>query len=272
MKSRILLQVIVLISFSCKTKTEKNTVNYKDSVTRLQKDTNQILNLPYWTSDIDRFSDAYIDTFSVGTNKFRFVNPIATHQTGGNSITLQQFNNGKWTQTNLVLEDNIHGGNFFHTKDINGDGFIDITNATRFTEEVFFFNPKTKSFVDTAAEDEINPDFELIDKEKNIYCDFQELKGMCGQIHSTLYTYKEFKKVNLYDLELYNCTETNNDTHLITKLILSKCENGSLDNLKKIKETVLKEPLNTEDIDCNSGYFHYKKYWLEIYKKLLGSS
>jgi hypothetical protein len=275
MKSRIIfLLVATLTIVSCKTKPEKSIVaeKEKDTLVQLQIDTTQYSNLPYWTSSIDRFSDAYIDTFSVGTNKFRFVNPTATHQTGGNSITLQKLINGKWTETNLILEDNIHGGNFFHDQDINGDGYIDIVNTVRFTGVVYFYNPKINSFIDTAATEEVNPDWVLLDKAKNIYCDFQEFKRMCGQIHSTLYTYKEFKKINLYDLELYNCTETNNDTHLITKLILSKCENGSLDNIKKIKETVLKEPLNTEDIDCNSGYFDYKKYWLEIYKKLLGSS
>lgn len=242
-------------------------------------DTLQYLNLPYWTKEIDRFSDAYIDTFSVAGNKFRFVNPIATHQTGGNSVALQSLINGKWTISKLELEDNIHGGNFFHDQDINGDGFIDIVNTIRFTAVVYFYNPKINSFIDTPALEEVNPDWVLLDKAKNIYCDFQEYKGMCDEIHSKLYTYKEFKRIDLYDLTLYNCSETNNETNIITKLILSKCINSNSEETKVINETKLDKPIDTQGYNDNGKYpngsdtyFDYKKYWQDKYKGLLGSS
>lgn len=282
MKPRIIfLLVAILTIVSCKSKSAKSIVvaKEKDTLDQLQIDTNQYSNLPYWTDSLNRFSDAYIDTFSVETNKFRFVNPTATHQTGGNFITLQKLINGKWTETNLVLEDNIHGANFFHDQDINGDGYIDIINTTRFTAEVYFYNPKINSYIDTPATEKVNPDWVLLDKAKNIYCDFQEIKGMCDQIHSKLYTYHGFQRIDLFDLNLYNCSETNNETNIITKFILSKCINGNSDSTKVIEETKLTSPIDTQGYNDNGKYpngtdqyFDYKKYWQDKYKKLLGSS
>ena len=281
MKSRIIfLLVATFIVVSCKTKPNKPIVTEKekDTLIQLQIDTTQYSNLPYWTSSINRFSEAYIDTFSVGANKFRFVNPTATHQTGGNFITLQQLINGKWIETNLVLEENNHGGTFFHDKDINGDGYVDIVNTVRFTAVVYFYNPKINSFIDTPAKEVVNPDWFLLDKAKNIYCDFQEFKGMCDQIHSKLYTYLGFQRIDLYDLNLYNCSETNNETNIITKLVLSKCINGSSDSTNFVEEIKLDKPIDTQGYNDNGKYpngtdqyFDYKKFWQDKYKKLLGS-
>jgi len=280
MKSGIIILLVFALSIlSCKTKTIRTIVKEKDKDTlnQMQIDTSQYINLPYWTDSIDRFSEAYIDTFSVGSNKFRFVNPIATHQTGGNSITLQKLINGKWTETNLVLEDNIHGGGFSHNQDINGDGYNDIVNKVRFTEEVYFYNPNINSFIDTPSLELINPDWYLLDKAKNIYCDFQEFKGMCDQIHSKLYTYQGFKRIYLYDLTLYNCSETNNETNIITKFILSKCIDGNSDSTQVIETTNLEKPIDTEGYDDKGNYpngtdiyFDYKTYWKNRYKKLMG--
>jgi hypothetical protein len=58
---------------------------------------------------------------------------------------------GKWLNTNIVLGDNIHGATFGHDKDLNGDGFNDIYNTTRFTADVYFINPKTNTFIDSAT-------------------------------------------------------------------------------------------------------------------------
>jgi len=113
-----------------------------------------------------------------------------------------------------------HVGNYYHNRDVNGDGFIDITQDERFVQAVYFYDSKTKTFPGTTDPHNpetniINPDWELIDTARNIFCDFQELKQMCGQIHSQLYTYKGKVKQTLYDLEFYNCTDTIDDEKIM---------------------------------------------------------
>ncbi len=270
-----LLALNFLTIFSC-TNNKIKIVRQPTAILSQQEiDTTQYADLPYYTGDMRRFSDAYIDTFSVGSNKFRFVNPIATHRTGGNSIYLQQLLNGKWVITNLTLEDNVHGGNFFY-EDINGDGYIDIVNWQRFTGLVYFYNPNINSFIDTPANEEVNQDWVLLDKAKNIYCDFQDFKQMCGQIHSKLYRYKGFERIDLFDLNLYNCTETNYKTNLITKLILSRCIGGDTDSTVVVEETKLNKPIDIDNYgdggkypNGTDSYFDYKKYWLNRYKELI---
>ena len=271
----------ILLIVSCRTKQENKKVmeSEKSKIEKKIIDTSTYSHLPYWTDSIDRFSEAYIDTFSVGENKFRFVNPFNTNRTGGNSITLQNYINNKWSKTKLVLEDNMHGGDFYHDRDINGDGYIDIANYIRYTQAVYFYDPQINSFKDSAAKEELNPDWFLIDKAKNIYCDFQEYKGLCDHIHSTLYTYKGFKKILLFDLTLYNCSETNNETNLITKLILSKYLPQNTDSLKLIEEIKLDKPIDTDKgellkqySDSSYYFFDYREFWKDRYKKLIGSS
>ena len=91
MKSRIIFLLVGTLTIdSCNTKPEKSIIaeKGKDTLAQFHIDTAEYSNLPYWTDSLDRFSDVYIDTFSDGKNKFRFVNPISTHQNGGNSVTL----------------------------------------------------------------------------------------------------------------------------------------------------------------------------------------
>ena len=92
-------------------------------------------------------------------------------------------------------------------------------------------------------------------------------------------SYHGFKRIDLYDLTLYNCSETNNETNLITKLILSQCINENSDSTKVMEETNLDKPIDTEGYNDHGKYpngtdkyFDYKKYWQTRYKKLLGSS
>lgn len=220
---------------------------------------------------MDRYDSAYIDTFSVDRIKFRFVNPITNvgKERYDVYVYLEKQINNKWVYTDFGLSAGNHIGDFYHSKDVNGDAFIDITQNRRFVQAVYFYDPETKNFyVDTTTDDNyINPDWTLIDTARKIFCDFQDLKQMCGQIHSTLYTYKGFKQYSLYDLELYNCTETDYNTDTITKFILSKCINGNPDSLVKVDETVLKIPIV---VAYDSSYFDYRKYWKERYKNLLG--
>jgi len=90
---------------------------------------------------------------------------------------------------------------------------------------------------------------------------------MCGQVHSKLYTYKGTVKQILYDLELYNCNETNESTDTITKLILYKSDDNKNKSKIKISETPLTKPYVLDDDSLN---FDFKRYWLTNYKTLLG--
>jgi hypothetical protein len=280
------LVLIKLFSFcilfsSCKTKYKNHSVSTAENNTKQKTiiDTINYSTLPYWTDSINRFSEAYIDTFSVGENKFRFVNPIASHRTGMNIITLQKFVNNKWTKTKLTLEDSPHGGYYYHNQDVNGDGFNDIVFGYRYTETVHFFDPSKNNYIVEGSSDFINPNWFLIDKKKNIYCDFQEYKGLCNQIHSQLYTYNGFQKVKLYDLKLDNCSNTNNENNLIHKLVLSKFLYVDKDSTEIIEEIKLDNPIDTEKgellkqySDNSYYYFDYRKFWKDRYKKIMGSS
>ena len=250
-------------------------------------DTFDYSNFPFWDSTMDRYESAYIDTFSVDNNNFRFVSPTNNTKVTSNAysnVYLEKYLNNKWIYTGFAFSGGNHIGNFHHSRDVNGDGFIDITQTQRFKQTVYFYNSKNKNYdFDTTneeKEDYINPEWELIDTSKKIFCDFQGLKGMCGQIHSQLYTYNGTARQNLYDLELYNCTETNDDVHLVTKLVLTKVverkyydlrEMDSKDSLIYPKDIQLNTPIDLDkDYDSKVGYFDFVKFWKEHYRGLLG--
>ena len=77
---------------------------------------------------------------------------------------------------------------------------------------------------------------------------------MCDQIHSKLYTYSDFKRIDLYDLNLYNCSETNSETNIITKFILSKCVSGNCDSTTVIEEVKLDKPIDIEGYNDNGKH------------------
>ena len=271
------LSLLFLLIFSCKNVSSIKHKIATDTLQQSQKifdttkweantvDTFNYSNLPYWNENMDRFDSAYVDTFTVGGCKFRLVNPFANKLEPDDIVVyLEKLINDRWVLTNLSFTKELYGEDINHNTDINEDGFIDITRSNRFTMGVYFFNPKTKTFIDTLLDGNyINTQRIMIDSSRKVFSDLQEGKGMCGQIHSTLYTFKGFQKYYLYDLELYNCS---NDPDTITKLILSKYINGLYDSTKRITETDLVKPIVASD----SGYFDYKKFWKERYKKLLG--
>ncbi len=248
-------------------------------------DTIKYSNLPYWDTTMDRFYDAYIDTFSVDGIKFRFINPEENKPQLDILVYLEKSINGQWFYTGFTLGTMNHVYDYCHSKDINGDGFIDITQNLKWNQAVYFYDPKTKTYKNNNKDSQqkdyyINNEWTLIDTKNKIFCDFFDGKQMCDDIHSTLYTFDGFNQKNLYDLELYNCTETNNDTHLITKLVLSKCLQrkyydqtifASKDSLVTVKEIKLSEPINLEKAyDDKVGYFDYVTFWKQHYKELLG--
>lgn len=304
MKSHALLIILTLfLSFACRQKKSETHLITKDSTvtaapdaddslieakrdsiyavfSKMSVDTSRYSNLPYWDTTIDRYGKAYVDSFSEGGGKFRLISPSNTPFNGGNSIFLEQYQNGHWVNKTQYVEDD-HGGNLHRDRDINNDGFADITNNTHWMQEVYFYNPSTNSF-DTSSDnpDIINNDWELIDTSRNIFCDFNEFKDMPGQIHSSLYTYNKFTQVFLYQLELDN-SSVRDSANLITKLILRKYNpnTGVADDVyeKPIEVLKLKKPIDIEGYDDHGKYpngsdryFDYVAYWKGKYKKLLG--
>jgi hypothetical protein len=227
-----------------------------------QIDTSVYIGYPYWDSAMERFGPPYIDTFIEDGIQFRIVH-IKNERRYINTATLERLANGKWIKK-LEFEPLNHEGPFDRSRDINGDGFNDITHELRFTSEVYFFDPGKKDFIDSSTA-EINNGIFLIDTVRNIYCDFQEYKGICGQISSSLYTFRGFRLYKLFELEFSNCDEGKEDS--VTKLVLKKCINGSSESLQKVKETILKTPLDAYNVDET---FDYKTYWEKTYKNLLG--
>ena len=266
---------------------EKRNIN-KDSteVTTTQDDTlitaydNQLIvdsidrevytGLPYWDSSMERYDKPYIDTFTEAGIKFRIVHGL-THYTSGTAF-VEKFWNGKWV-IRIVFERTNHTDEFSRFKDVNRDGYKDIMRELRFTKEVYFFDPLKKDFINPATA-WLNNDVFLLDKAKNIFCDMQVFKGMVGQLHSQLYTFKGYKQYLLFDLYFYNHTD---DGAIVSKLVLSKCVGGLSDSMEQIAEFPLKRSItwmeeNNKYADGTEYFYDYRKFWKERYKKLLNYS
>ncbi len=247
-------------------------------------DTFKYSGLKFLDSTIDEKRNAYIDTFTVDNCNFRFINPVADRNDLDIIIYLEKLIDNKWFYTGFTVGFMNHVDDYHHNRDVNGDGFVDITQDERFVQAVYFYDPKTKTYPNTTdlhdpETNYINPDWELIDTARKIFCDFQDFKQLCHNIHSILYTYDGFGRHNLYDLELYNCTDTGTGTHFITKLILSKITERKYydfrmmdgrDSLIDSKDIPLQTPIDLDKNYDNNDYFDYVSFWKERYKKLLG--
>ncbi len=232
-------------------------------------DSKNYSSFPYWEATMEQFGESYIDTFSVAGIKFRIVHEQA--DSFPQIITLEKLTIDKKWLKRIEFYDYNKAFEVEHLQDINRDGYIDILRYMYFDEEIYFFDPRKMDFVDSVGAI-INPSVHLIDKVKNIFCDFQSYRENCGQIHSTLYTFKGLSKYELYQVELYNCDDEDENSK-VTKLILHKCIAGTSDSLVKVEETKLGKAINIDDSQYSDGgqsYFNHKAYWLKRYKKLLG--
>lgn len=297
---------ITILIFSCNSETKQNISQKKTLNDKIILDTSKLSNdsmdlqvnridtikysnLPYWDTTMDRFRSIYIDTFTVDGIKFRFINPEENKQPYDIIVYLEKLINGQWTYTGFTLGTMNHVYDYYHSKDINGDGFIDITQDLKWNQAVYFYDPRTKTYKSNnkyvlQKDYYINKEWTLIDTSRKIFCDFSDGKQMCDDIHSTLYTFDGFNQKDLYDLELYNCTETDDDSlfRFVTKLVLSKCLQRkyydkrvfvSKDSLVTVKEIVLSQPIDLQkEYDDKVGYFDYVAFWKQHYKELLGSS
>ncbi len=79
---------------------------------------------------------------------------------------------------------------FQHSEDVNGDGFIDITQNQKWNQEVYLFNPKNQRFAIDQIQyrDYINAEWDIIDTSRKIFCDFQGLSEKCVMKFIQLFT------------------------------------------------------------------------------------
>ena len=225
-------------------------------------DTTNYSSIPVISKLKDCFGDPYVFNFKIDKIRFRVVH--LKSNSFPQSAKIQRLYLNKWEDILEFYEGPKLGS--FKFKDVNNDGFIDIVRDMYFDSEVYLFKPAINNFIDSVC-GILNYNIVLLDTIKNIYCDFQELRQNCGNISSTLYTFKNYSKYNLFYLELRNCNGYDNHKK-IHELVLSKCIDGSLDNLKKIKKYKLQKsiPINA------AKYFNNKEYWKKKYKQLLGYS
>lgn len=269
--------IAFIFLYACNSTATKNNVEPQIQTLKTQVESNitkidtaLYSQLSYWDSTMERYGTSYIDTFTEGGVKFRFVQ--LENDSDVNSATLERYTNGHWIER-IEFDKENHTGDFDHSKDINRDGYNDITRILRYTSEVYFFDTIKKDFIDSATA-ELNDGIFLLDSNRNIFCDFQEFKQLCGNISSSLYTFKNNKRYNIFKLKLSNCDDENRI--FINKIILNKCLSGDLESLEPIETIRLKKSINLEDYkpiklaNGEESYFDYITYWQDRYKQLLG--
>lgn len=203
----------------------------------------------------------YIDTFTQNNQKFRLIYKMLDRH---NDATLEVFTKGQWFRR--IEFDKFNGsGEITHNIDVNNDGFVDILRDARFLHEIYLYNPSISNFMESSC-GQLNKKVFLIDTLHNIYCDFQEYRQHCNTIFSSLYTFENYKRVDLFKLNLDNCE--NGDYSKIKKMVLSKCINTDLETYEELKTIKLKKPLDPE----KKNYFDNKSFWKKEYKRLLGYS
>lgn len=190
------------------------------------------------------FDSGYVDTFSIGKNKFRI------KAADSNYCVVEKFDGTKWRK-NFSFELSPYG--YDKTKDVNADGYDDFINNFEWSGDVYFFDPEQKKFLDKSGLS-IAQDWKLLDTAKKIFCAFSE-GNLTKPAISQLYTFKNFKIVYLYSLEIIFNQDNN---YTIEKEILYKGD----------KTNIVSEISPAQEISVND--FDYKKFWRRRYKKLLG--
>ncbi|HWB27250.1 MAG TPA: hypothetical protein VG738_17360 [Chitinophagaceae bacterium] len=192
----------------------------------------------------------HIDTFIESKdNYFRIIHFDSLYQ-----VVLEQLIDSSWKR---ILKFDLNFPESYNYKDdVDGDGFRDIIVHRKWSSDVYFFNPKNKSFLTTALEDYPNSWF-LINNKANIYCGMDI--GMGEQGSSELYTFEDHKPYYLYKI-VFNPYK--NDLETLGDIIFYKCLNGNAnDTVKVIGRAV---PI-LKSID----EFDYKEFWLSKYRAFL---
>jgi len=240
MKRVLIIALSVLTIISCKNNQDKNANEIKDST---KQNVSKVIEkeLPYFDSTTMSKNGevGYQDTFSVDKLKFRVIH----HDTLFDGI-IQKFEQGKWGEV-LSFESLGNHNNYFVDKDLNNDGYNDICLEWKWDMETFFYNPKLKTFTNKSIR--LPSSWYLIDKEKGIYCNYQE--GKTADATSELYTIKNFEKVVLAHIEFKSRADDNQ--------ILDKAE-------------LYKDKSKVEELKVNKDEeFNYVKWWTENYKRVL---
>lgn len=259
---KILLLILVVLSIKTSTQAQEYETG-SDASTNFPAndiDTKDYSTIPVVKEIEDCFGDSYVYYFTVGETRFRAVH--INEDSLAESVTIQKYSKGKWYNRLGFQSQNKFA--CFTLKDINNDGFKDLVREKHFDAEVYFFNPAINNFIDSVGCD-INYDIHLIDSERHIYCDFQEYRGNCENIHTTLYTIINFKKTILYVAELINCNSKGEQIP-VTTIMLHKFNNTATNVWEKVATIHLKTPLDQN----KENYFNNKAFWLKRYKKLMG--
>lgn len=233
----------------------------QDTISSKDKTDTTTYHLPYRDTSMEAFGADYIDTFTEAGIPFRIIH-INNERKRDNTATVEKLTNGNWIM-GLTFTPQNHEGDFHHNTDVNNDGYIDITHELRFTSEAFLFDVSKQDF-QSESNVELNYDILLIDSIKSIFCDYQEYKGMCGQVTSTLYTFNGLNKKDLYQMTFYNC-DSIAGSDSITKIIIQRQDINS--DGKIVEEIQLKQPVEISELE---SVFDYRSYWRKNYKRLLG--
>ena len=202
----------------------KNTVHH----TTIQADTPNIT----ITNTINR------DTFSVDGRTFS----VYKDDTGYFGIVEQEIGKNNW-QKIFTIALGTHNS-YAYNKDVNGDGFNDFIHYWKWDSRVYFYNPLSKSFIDTGL---IFPTaWTILKANKKIYCNTQVDK--LNNEFSWLYTFHKFKPFYYYGVDVQ---PTNNHKKYI--LTLYKCLHGHANENVKIKQYNIQS--------TNKKVFDYVQYW-----------
>lgn len=190
------------------------------------------------------FDEGYIDTFSVGENKFRI------RAADSSCCIVEKFYSKEWDE-NFSFDLSQYGYN--KSVDINIDGYNDFVNINKWSDNVVFFDPRLQEF----SEEEIVTEQVLLDTTKKIFCDFAAYNLRAGPAISGLYIFKNYQKVYLFNLKII--FDDNDENYTIKEEILYK---GS-GTTHKLSEIVPTQKTSVDDFD-------YEKFWRLRYNRLLG--
>ncbi len=253
----------ILLSCNSNKSSEKRQV-YADSSTpvtaTLSKDTlqntidtNNYSNLPFWIRGMDHSGgNGYVDTFKIDNTQFRII-----HQNELFDGALEALKNNQWNRV-WEFETLSNNNDYDRIYDLDGDGFNDLIFYWKWWGEVHFFDTTTKTFSVTSNYN-VSRGWEIIDTSKQICCDNDYGKLMHSPVSSTLFTFKNKKRI---DLAEYSMTfDPDDDDVIIVEgevfLIMD-----SSDKSISIEKIIPKKKISLWDFDD-------AKFWKERYKKIL---
>lgn len=143
-------------------------------------------------------------TFTCNNTTYRLIRISYNHSSAeSDSIVIQQLNKGKWiTDASYYMPS--EGAKY---KDVNNDGFIDISLQMRFGQIVFLYNNKQKKYVEMG---EVSYEgFEKITSDKNTWFTFIQYKKT-HEWWAQIFTIVNSKKVVLLEL-IATPNESEND-------------------------------------------------------------